>query len=452
MKITLLSCGSKGEASLTLQTAMFLPKMFPSDEFQVIMAEKGISPSDVNAIKQGNLTIILTSPSKFMCSASDMRILDDLGDILSMYRPVTLLTTSDYCGDILLHDYVAKWADKRKLDFVRSLSLQASDVLTPKGQEELFCWLTFVKEHIEFGATNMFTMAGKQFKVHILDLEPEPDDDVDNVISDYRRDFERYGNIVKVIRLRQFPVGDCFCCQSCMSTRTCVFQDDFDSLMDAVYSGADIIVPVGKLKRGFYNPVFKTLFDRQNQFGRVPDGNEVIWLASYLQLPDYAIGDEKLLEQWLRMYMSFNGNTFMGLAHGYKQSLAMDAMIAAKSGIMPQRDFYWSALCMKYADLARISQNVSPQDYQWFHKNGWYEQAAAVKAAPVTNPAESSEYDKAKVAEYAAKLNELTGPPVVNPRRINKDESYRECHREDASVPTESKINNLLGRFMRKKG
>ena len=461
MQIALLHISSKGEDSVTLACMQLLVKMCKDDVFRIVHAVSRIRPEDEQVIKSSSLVIIAGSVHQYMMSAAGLEILEQLKGCMSVYKPVTLFSTSDYAGDMLFHQYVSNWAKTNNYDFIDGLSLCSSDALQEKYREELYCWFMSVRARVEYSASNVFVMGQTKAAVSLIDTEPEYDEQVEKAISDYKRDYERYGCAVKIVKLRDYGIQACTGCQACRTNRMCGLQDDFNAAVDNIYTNADIIIPVGKLKYGFYSPLFKAFIDRHAQFGRCPSvaGNEQIFLFVYLRSLQYRANDENLLEQWQDMYCAVNSCVNIGIAHGYSQSKAIDTLIAAKFKRMPQRGFYWVGGNKQLAEAARVSQKAVPLDYAWYKEHGWYDTAsvdASAKPIGTIEDAKASNHARAEVYNNIG----IAGAPEVHERRTNKDISpiesklsqkpVSEVTKDKAAASASNIASGLLGIFKKK--
>ena len=151
MKICVLNCSPKNDLSLTIQNILYLQKWFQEklneDVFDIIPAFSGAVTQKIeDSVKNSDLIIMSGAVFHFDVHSSMGELLDMLSDNyrdIIKDKPVTFLSTSGMIGDTLAHNRFEMWARKNRLRYINSLSLESSEVLTPLGREELFCWFSY---------------------------------------------------------------------------------------------------------------------------------------------------------------------------------------------------------------------------------------------------------------------------------------------------------------------
>ncbi len=439
MKICVLNCSPKNDLSLTIQNILYLQKWFQEklneDVFDIIPAFSGAVTQKIeDSVKNSDLIIMSGAVFHFDVHSSMGELLDMLSDNyrdIIKDKPVTFLSTSGMIGDTLAHNRFEMWARKNRLRYINSLSLESSEVLTPVGREELFCWFRYARAMAEYYKNKDMPMAMSRGRVVLLDTCEKELPEITSAVNSAKQRFEASGFNTEVITLRDKNIRHCTGCQCCFSNRTCIFKDDWEKTFEKLYLDTDMILYFGQLHYATLGSCYKTFLERHACLGRSGIEDEVI--KSYFFTLDEKSDGEDIAS------FRFNCEAFDGLNCSYLSDVCeiessekmlelYDKMtIAFNSDIMPQNGFLKNGIRNGFARVAAGVRNRCPGDYSYFKKIGCYDTIQASPFVRWLDNAEDARRDKeSRLMPYKMTLMHLDGIPTVTERRKNKSISVIE--------------------------
>ena len=439
MKICVLNCSPKNDLSLTIQNILYLQKWFQEklneDVFDIIPAFSGAVTQKIeDSVKNSDLIIMSGAVFHFDVHSSMGELLDMLSDNyrdIIKDKPVTFLSTSGMIGDTLAHNRFEMWARKNRLRYINSLSLESSEVLTPVGREELFCWFRYARAMAEYYKNKDMPMAMSRGRVVLLDTCEKELPEITSAVNSAKQRFEASGFNTEVITLRDKNISHCTGCQCCFSNRTCIFKDDWEKTFEKLYLDTDMILYFGQLHYATLGSCYKTFLERHACLGRSGIEDEVI--KSYFFTLDEKSDGEDIAS------FRFNCEAFDGLNCSYLSDVCeiessekmlelYDKMtIAFNSDIMPQNGFLKNGIRNGFARVAAGVRNRCPGDYSYFKKIGCYDTIQASPFVRWLDNAEDARRDKeSRLMPYKMTLMHLDGIPTVTERRKNKSISVIE--------------------------
>jgi hypothetical protein len=439
MKICVLNCSPKNDLSLTIQNILYLQKWFQEklneDVFDIIPAFSGAVTQKIeDSVKNSDLIIMSGAVFHFDVHSSMGELLDMLSDNyrdIIKDKPVTFLSTSGMIGDTLAHNRFEMWARKNRLRYINSLSLESSEVLTPVGREELFCWFRYARAMAEYYKNKDMPMARSRGRVVLLDTCEKELPEITSAVNSAKQRFEASGFNTEVITLRDKNIRHCTGCQCCFSNRTCIFKDDWEKTFEKLYLDTDMILYFGQLHYATLGSCYKTFLERHACLGRSGIEDEVI--KSYFFTLDEKSDGEDIAS------FKFNCEAFDGLNCSYLSDVCeiessekmlelYDKMtIAFNSDIMPQNGFLKNGIRNGFARVAAGVRNRCPGDYSYFKKIGCYDTIQASPFVRWLDNAEDARRDKeSRLMPYKMTLMHLDGIPTVTERRKNKSISVIE--------------------------
>ena len=454
MKICVLNCSPKNNLSLTLQTVLYLQKWYQEklneDDFDIIPAFSGkVTEKIEETVKKSDLIIMSGAVFHFDVHSSMGELLDLLSDNyydIIKDKPVTFISTSGMLGDSLAHNRFEMWAKRNGLRYINSLSLESSEILSPTGREELFCWFKYVKAMAEYYKNKNMPKAKLHGRVVLLDTCENQISKIGSAIINAKQRFEASGFETEIITLRDKNISHCTGCQSCFSNRTCIFNDDWEKTFEKLYLNTDMIVYFGELHYATLGNCYKTFLERHACLGRSGIEDEVI--KSY-----FFILDEKSDGEDISAF-KFNCETFDGLNCSYlsdvckiessekMQELYDKMTIAYNSDIMPQNGFLKNGIRTGFAKIAASVKNRCPSDYSYFKAIGCYETIQASPHVKWLDNAEDAKKDReARLIPYKMTLSHLEELPTITERRKNKSISVIERQKAAAKIAVLTKSN-----------
>jgi len=319
--------------------------------------------------------------------------------------------------------------------------MESSEVLSPSGREELFCWFRYSKSMAEYYMNRNRPEARSHGRVVLLDTCGNEDSRISTAVNTAKQRFEASGFEVRIITLRDKVIQHCTGCQSCFSNRICIYKDDWEKTFEKLYLNTDMIVYFGKLHYGSLGDCYKTFLERHACLGRSGIEDEVI--KSYL-----FILDEKSDREDINAF-KITCETFDGLNCSYLSDVCeikdnetllelCDKMtIAFNTDVMPQNGFLKNGVRGGFARIAASVKYRCPGDYSYFKGIGYYDAITGNQAAHWLSNAEEAKKDgETRLIPYKMTLLNLEGLPVVTERRKNKSISVIERQRA-AAKPAE---------------
>ena len=454
MKICVLNCSPQNEFSITLQAVVFLQKWFQEklkeDEFNIVPAFSGTVTEKIEeAVKSADLIIMSGSVFHFDVHSSMGKLLDVLSDEhhdMIKDKPVTFLSTSGMVGDTLAHNRFELWARRNGLRYINSLSLESSEILSPIGREELFCWFKYTRATAEYFKSGSLPKAKTQGRVVLLDTSENEIGKIASAINTATQRFEASGFDTEIITLREKDIHNCTGCQCCFSNRTCIYKDDWEKTFEKLYLDTDMIVYFGELHYSTLGNCYKTFLERHASLGRSGIEDEVI--KSYFFILDEKAGREDITE------FKIQCEAFDGLNCSYLSDICeiesndkireiCDKMtIAYNSDIMPQNGFLKDGIRNGFSKVAANVKNRCPGDYSYFQKIGCYDTISPNPHAKWVDNAEDAKRDKeARLMPYKMTLLHLEGLPTITERRRYKSISVIERQKAAARGAETSEVS-----------
>ena len=373
MKTLIFLMSMNGEMSVTLHSTRCIQDVFKNtDEFEELQLPKnGVLPEGtLEKFKEADLIMFSTSMYHFLIASQAMEAMTEIGKYMQENcpgKPVTYFMTSNFLMDVLVHEYIERWADRFGMRYIKGISIFSDDIIEDKYRADLYAWFSNVKNLIL--GKNLAVKRNMDIRVVLLDKSEE----TNALARDYETAFKRAGALVKRINMTGYDFKHCLGCQACYTTRKCcITNDEFTQLCTDIEAGTDGIVYVGELQNGFYPPIFKKFMDRHVCMGRCPADDEIITILAYHKDNTYLQGDEHLLETWSKAYTSFGGSLLIDTCEGFSSKVVDAAVSAFNENLAPYRDFYGTALRTRFADLAREIRNLEPLDYAYFKSCGDY--------------------------------------------------------------------------------
>ena len=313
MKIAVINGSPKGRYSITLQTVLYLQRKFPAHTFEIFHAgqkikslEKDFTPA--RQLLEGAEAVLFSYPVYTFLAPSQLHRFIELTkesgvDLRGKFA--TQISTSKHFYDVTAHKYIEENALDLGLGYIRGLSADMEDLLTPKGQQEAeqfftrFLWaveenicLRKNRESAPFSPVNATIPAetgSKRTDKDILILTDctDPDSNLSAMIARFRAKlpFES-----RIINISEYPLaGGCLGCFRCAVSEKCVYKDGFDTFLREKIQTADAIVYAFTVSDHSMGARFKMYDDRNfcNGHRTVTVGMPVGYLVSGAYAPEH---------------------------------------------------------------------------------------------------------------------------------------------------------------------
>ena len=398
MYITVINGSPKGQYSVTLQTTLYLQKLFPEHTYDIINAGRRIKSleKDFSQVKESlekaDLLLFSYPVYTFLAPAQLHRFFELLkaSDISVKGKFAAQISTSKHFYDVTAHNYVKENCLDLGLSYVDGLSADMDDLTTEKGQlqaQKFFEHLVFCTEnglytvkteaapapaHKTVGIPAKTVKNAAKKVVLVTDCKDE-DDQLKSMINAFDAIFPYE---VKTVDLNDFPfAGGCLGCLNCASTGKCVYKDGFDSYLRHTIQDSDAIVYAFSIKDHSMGSLFKTYDDRQfcNGHRTVTMGKPVGYLVSG------DISREENLRLVLNGRSEAGGNFLAGIACDELdpdkeiRDLSVQLSYALENAYVMPSNFLGVGGIKIFRDLIYGMRGMMKEDHKFYKANGFYD-------------------------------------------------------------------------------
>ena len=399
MKILVINGSPKGENSITLQTVLYLEKLYPKHQFEFLHAgqkiksfEKDFTPAK-EAIQHADVLLFSYPVYTFIAPAQLHRFIELLKEhqVPVAGKIATQITTSKHFYDVTAHKYIQDNCQELGMNFIRGLSADMEDLTTKKGQQEAksffqhFLWsakkkyfepvhvypVTLALHHATVPAHSANALDGDV--IILTDCAPE-----DTMLADMIARFQAVlPKKTRVVNLREYPFkgSGCLGCFNCAVDGTCIFKDNFDTFLRENIQKADAIVYAFRIKDHSMGARFKLYDDRQfcNGHRTVTIGMPV----GYLVCGNYSV--ETNLQTIIEGRANVGQNILAGVASDEYDPNAeidrlADSLVYALNHKNTQPQNFYGVGGMKiFRDLIYQMRGMMKADHKFFKSHGQYD-------------------------------------------------------------------------------
>ena len=397
MKILVLNGSPKGENSITLQTALYLEKLYAEHSFEYLHVghrikalEKDFAPA-AQAIAQADLLLFAYPVYTFIAPCQLHRFIELMKehqvDVNGKYA--SQITTSKHFYDVTAHNYVRDNCQDMGMKYLRGLSADMDDLLHEKGQKEArhfweqLCW------QMEMGHAEPVLFRGETAAlkpVTVPECRTEKTGDV-VIVTDLEENdlqlqhmIDRFRAVLplqtRVVNLRDYPFkGGCLGCFNCAVDGKCIYKDGFDSFLREQIQTAQAIVYAFTIRDHSMGARFKMYDDRQfcNGHRTVTVGMPVGYLVS----GHYAA--ESNLQTVIEGRAQVGCNPLMGVAtdeadpDGAIDRLAQSLVYALEQKLAQPQNFLGVGGMKIFRDLIYQMQGMMKADHRFYKEHGYYD-------------------------------------------------------------------------------
>jgi len=414
MRVLVLNGSPKGKLSVTLQSVLFLERVFKEDQFEYINVgsqikkwEKDLSPI-MDSIKNADLILFSYPIYTFLAPFQLHKFIELLkkyvkeNNVDLSQKFATQITTSKHFYDHTAHQFIEDNSHDLGLQLLKGFSADMTDLLNPKGQKELQTFWKLVKFQMEHAITipkkrdqkgdfipqtlviheiheNVPTQKWSHKEVVIVtDMDPQ-DTPLQNMIHFFQ---DHFPFKTKVINLRDFPfISGCLGCFKCASSGNCVIPDNFDSFLRNDIQKSDAIIYAFSVKDHSMGSLFKMYDDRQfcNGHRTVSIGKPIGYIVNGPFAHEYNL--QTIIEsraqvghQYLAGVAS-NDNPQQGV-ESTKMSifnLSKQLEYSLANPIMLPQNFYGIGGLKIFRDLIFETQGLMKEDYKFYKKHNFFD-------------------------------------------------------------------------------
>jgi len=398
MRILILNGSPKGKNSVTLYTALYLEKLHPEHQFEVLHVGQRIKSlekdfSDAHrALREAELLLFVYPVYTFLAPYQLHRFIElmktDGVDVSGKFA--SQITTSKHFYDVTAHAYIKENCLDMGLYYVEGLSADMEDLLEEKGRKQARDYFLQTLFFIENGMyekpkrkTERQSRSYKRqlavtektgnYTVALVTACEEDDENLRNMIDDFSAACK---GTVKCVNIRNFPfAGGCLGCMACAADGKCVYHDGFEDLLRNEIQSCDAIVYAFKIENHYAHSCFKNYDDRQfcNGHRTVTEGTPVGYILSG------AYSEERNLQMLLQSRSEVGGNFLAGIATDEEEpAIAIENLTktidcAIKNGWSRPKNFYGVGGTKIFRDLIYTMRGFMKADHKFYKAHGVYD-------------------------------------------------------------------------------
>lgn len=397
MNILVLNGSPKGDYSITLHTCLYLQKLHPEHNFEILHVgqkikaiERDFSQSK-ELIEKADVLLFSYPVYTFIATCQLHRFIELMkeNNVCVKGKIATQITTSKHFYDVTAHRYIQENCDDMGINYIRGLSADMEDLTTEKGQQEAKNFF----DHFIWCAENGYFEKPVAKKYEFTPVSATPLSSTDEkkgnvvVVADLGTDDTELGNMIdrfraklcaktRLINIREYPFkGGCLGCFRCAADGVCVYKDGFDSFLRNEIQSADAIIYAFTIRDHSMGSVFKMYDDRQfcNGHRTVTIGMPV----GYLINGKYE--DEINLQTILEGRAQVGGNILTGIATNEADTdyeidkLAASVEYALENKNTQPQNFYGVGGMKIFRDLIYQMRGLMKADHKFFKSHGQYD-------------------------------------------------------------------------------
>ena len=398
MKILVINGSPKGNNSITLQTVLYLEKLNPQHQFEILNVgakikslEKDFTPA-LEAINQADVLLFSYPVYTFIAPCQLHRFIELMKEhgVNVAGKAATQITTSKHFYDVTAHQYIQDNCQEMGMNYVRGLSADMEDLTTKKGQKQAvdfwnhFCWCV-EKEYFEPVHVMPVTLSCHQATVPEKAADKKDGDVV--IITDCTPENESLSAMIarfqavlpkktRIVNISEYPFkGGCLGCFNCAVDGTCIYKDGFDTFLRENIQKADAMIYAFTIRDHSMGARFKMYDDRQfcNGHRTVTIGMPVGYLVSGC----YSV--EKNLQTIIEGRANVGQNILTGVAtdefdpNAEIDRLADELVYALEHKNVGPQNFLGIGGMKIFRDLIYQMQGMMRADHKFFKAQGQYD-------------------------------------------------------------------------------
>ena len=398
MKVLVINGSPKGNNSITLQTVLYLEKLNPQHQFEILNVgakikslEKDFTPA-IEAINQADVLLFSYPVYTFIAPCQLHRFIELMKEhgVNVAGKAATQITTSKHFYDVTAHQYIQDNCQEMGMNYVRGLSADMEDLTTKKGQKQAvdfwnhFCWCV-EKEDFEPVHVMPVTLSYHQATVPEKTADKKDGDVV--IITDCTPENESLSAMIarfqavclkktRIVNISEYPFkGGCLGCFNCAVDGTCIYKDGFDTFLRENIQKADAMIYAFTIRDHSMGARFKMYDDRQfcNGHRTVTIGMPVGYLVSGC----YSV--EKNLQTIIEGRANVGQNILTGVAtdefdpNAEIDRLADELVYALEHKNVGPQNFLGIGGMKIFRDLIYQMQGMMRADHKFFKAQGQYD-------------------------------------------------------------------------------
>ena len=399
MKILIVNGSPKAGYSITLQTVEFLRIKSPGHTFNVLHAGQIIKALEKDFSSAKTLlcradAIIFSYPVYTFLAPSQLHRFIELIktngiDLSGKYA--TQISTSKHFYDVTAHRYIEENALDMGMRYIRGLSADMEDLLTPKGQADA---VAFFERFLWSVEENVFTVKMDCPSAYTPSLPSPPAESGEKltrkdivIITDDTDPSSRLNAMIhrfesvfpyktRTVNIGEYPFGGgCLGCFRCAVSEKCVYKDSFDTFLRENIQKADAIIYAFNISDHSMGARFKMYDDRNfcNGHRTVTVGMPVGYIIS----GEYSKEDN--LRTVIEARCETGGNFLTGVATDeYDADEGLDALsksmcFALDTKHTAPQNFYGVGGMKIFRDLIYQTRGMMRAEHKFYKKQGIYD-------------------------------------------------------------------------------
>lgn len=398
MDILVLNGSPKGDYSITLQTVLYLEKLYPENTFTVLHVgqrikalEKDFAPA-MEAISAADVLLFSYPVYTFVAPCQLHRFIELMKEHHAPVKDkfVTQLTTSKHFYDVTAHRYIQDNCQDMGMKFVKGLSADMEDLTSKKGQQEA---IAFWKHFLWCVETDSYEPCYFKLTAPVCKPVTVPAESVTKqegnvvIVADYTAEntqllsmIERFQSVLpmksRVVNIAEYPFrGGCLGCFNCATDGICIYKDGFDTFLREKIQTAQSIIYAFTIKDHSMGSTFKMYDDRQfcNGHRTVTMGMPIGYLISG------NLSEEENLRTIIEARAQVGSNVLSGVATDETDpdkeidNLAASLTYALENKYQQPQNFYGIGGMKIFRDLIYQMRGMMKADHRFYKKHGQYD-------------------------------------------------------------------------------
>ena len=399
MKLLVVNGSPKGKYSITLQTSLYLERLFPECSFSYLNAGQKIRTyekdfSEAKKMLEEADAICFSYPVyTFLAPAQLHRFIELMREngVNLQGKFATQISTSKHFYDVTAHKYVEENALGFGMRYIKGLSADMEDLLNEQGRVEAkqffqrFLWSVKEGVYVEKNVKEE-SFVPVQPSMVTCDLEGKKADKDVVILTDavgesnLQKMIERFRGVfpyrTRVVNISEYPFsGGCLGCFRCAVTEKCVYKDGFDVFLRENIQKADAIVYAFTISNHCMGSRFKTYDDRNfcNGHRAVTVGMPIGYLVSG------RYEGEANLRAVVEARADTGGNYLCGVATDERNvddridDLAKTLAFALETKHKAPQTFWGVGGTKIFRDLIYQMRGMMRADHKFYKKRGLYD-------------------------------------------------------------------------------
>lgn len=394
MKFLVINGSPKGKYSCTLQTFLYLEKVFNKQVFDVLHVGQKIKTLEkdfsvaLEKIKEADAIIFSYPVYTFLAPSQLHKFIEllKINNVSLESKFVTQISTSKHFYDMTAHKYIEENCYDLKAKYVKGLSLDMEDLTKKSGQKDIVNFFDFFIHSINNNIYEQIKTLNASFEKEYIPLNNHTNKDESKevvIVCDLKEDdtklsvmIEDFQNALpyksRIVNIDKFEFqGGCLGCFNCAGDGKCIYKDNFDVFLRENIQKSDAIVIAFTIKDHSMGARFKMYDDRQfcNGHRTVTEGMPFAYIIN----GDYE--NEHNLKTIVEARAEVGHNYLAGVIQDAEtlKSTISKLDYAIKNKYVLPRNFYGVGGMKIFRDLIWIMRGIMKADHVYYKKHGVYD-------------------------------------------------------------------------------